>query len=237
MTSIQTPNETAGTSAGTSAGTGENTTSIEVAAAKARPRSRRRTVKRVLGGTVLTLAVVAAGGYFWLDATSDVRRTGAATCGEVIPADADRGDGKAVCASLDALSDAWERGDAEAYGRQFTENATYTTYIGSHYEGRADITASHRALFKGFLKDSKLAARYLDMRFLTKDVAVLTSRGADYTGDKPGADDLSKVTTFTLVRDTDDAWRIAAFHNTERSNVMERFSFLFGADTKPAAEK
>ncbi|MFH9070516.1 SgcJ/EcaC family oxidoreductase [Streptomyces alboflavus] len=125
-----------------------------------------------------------------------VQRTGAETCGEVIPADADRCDGKAVCATLDALADAWERGDAEAYGRQFTEDGTYTTYIGSHYEGRADITASHRALFKGFLKDSKLAARYLDMRFLTKDVAVLTSCGADYTGDKPGADELSKVTTF-----------------------------------------
>ncbi|QIP88326.1 SgcJ/EcaC family oxidoreductase [Streptomyces sp. Tu 2975] len=154
-----------------------------------------------------------------------------------MPADADRRDGKAVCATLDALADAWERGDAEAYGRQFTENGTYTTYIGSHYEGRADITASHRALFKGFLKDSKLAARYLDMRFLTKDVAVLTSRGADYTGDKPGADEPSKVTTFTLVRDTDDTWRIAAFHNTERSDVMERFSFLWAPDTAPKAEK
>ncbi|MFE7619127.1 SgcJ/EcaC family oxidoreductase [Streptomyces sp. NPDC057496] len=226
MTSIRTPNETA-----------ETTTSAEEAAAKSRPRNRRRTVKRVLGLIALTFAVVAAGGYFWLDATSDVQRTGADTCGEVIPADADRRDGKAICATLDALADAWERGDAEAYGRQFTEDGTYTTYIGSHYEGRADITASHRAFFKGFLKDSKLAARYLDMRFLAEDVAVLTSRGADYTGDRPGADELSKVTTFTLVRDTDDTWRIAAFHNTGRSNVMERISYLFDADTKPAAER
>ncbi|WP_395360248.1 SgcJ/EcaC family oxidoreductase [Streptomyces sp. YH02] len=229
MTSIQTPNELAETS--------EDTPSSEEVDTKTRPRNRRRTVKRVLGVTALTLAVAAAGGYFWLDATSDVRRTGAETCGEVIPADAERRDGKAVCTTLDALADAWERGDAEAYGRQFTEDGTYTTYIGSHYEGRADITASHRALFKGFLKDSKLAAKYLDMRFLTKDVAVLTSRGADYTGDKPGADELSKVTTFTLVRDTDDTWRIAAFHNTQRSSVMERISYLFDADTKPAAEK
>lgn len=186
----------------------------------------RKLVKRAALVSTLVLAFGATGTYLYLDATSDVQRTGAETCGEVIPADADRRDGKAVCATLDALADAWERGDAEAYGRQFTEDGTYTTYIGSHYEGRADITTSHRALFKGFLKDSRLAAKYLDMRFLTKDVAVLTSRGADYTGDKPGADELSKVTTFTLVRDTDDAWRIAAFHNTERSNVMERFSFL-----------
>ncbi|MFI1682701.1 SgcJ/EcaC family oxidoreductase [Streptomyces sp. NPDC020607] len=197
----------------------------------------RKIVKRAVIASTLVLALGATGTYFYLDATSDVQRVGAETCGEVIPADADRRDGKAVCATLDALADAWEHGDAEAYGRQFTENGTYTTYIGSHYEGRADITASHRALFKGFLKDSKLASRYLDMRFLTKDVAVLTSRGADYTGDEPGADELSKVTTFTLVRDTDTAWRIAAFHNTERSNVMERFSFLWAPDTAPKAEK
>ncbi|MFG3253855.1 SgcJ/EcaC family oxidoreductase [Streptomyces sp. NPDC048172] len=197
----------------------------------------RKIVKRVALASTLVLALGATGAYLYLDATSDVRRVGADDCREVIPADADRGDGKAVCATLDALAAAWERGDAEAYGRQFTKNGTYTTYIGSHYEGRADITASHRELFKGFLKDSKLAAKYLDMRFLTKDVAVLTSRGADYTGDKPDADELTKVTTFTLARDTDDAWRIAAFHNTERSNVMERFSFLWSPETAPKAEK
>lgn len=197
----------------------------------------RKLVKRAALVSTLVLTLGATGTYLYLDATSDVQRTGAETCGEVIPADADRRDGKAVCATLDALAGAWERGDAEAYGRQFTENGTYTTYIGSHYEGRADITESHRALFKGFLKDSRLAAEYLDMRLPGKDVALLTSRGADYTGDKPGSDELSKVTTFTLVRDTDDAWRIAAFHNTERSNVMERFSFLWAPDTAPKAER
>ncbi|MEV0121231.1 SgcJ/EcaC family oxidoreductase [Streptomyces sp. NPDC050703] len=226
MTSIPNPDDPA-----------ESNTSTDDTATEPRPRNRRHTVKRVLGVTALVLALGATGGYFYLDATSDVQRVGAETCGEVIPDGADRHDGRAVCATLDTLADAWERGDAEAYGRQFTEDGTYTTYIGSHYEGRADITASHRALFKGFLKDSKLASRYLDMRFLTKDVAVLTSRGADYTGDKPGADELTKVTTFTLVRDTDDTWQIAAFHNTERSNVMERFSFLWAPDTAPKAEK
>ncbi|MDK0524339.1 SgcJ/EcaC family oxidoreductase [Streptomyces sp. ML-6] len=197
----------------------------------------RKIVKRAVLASTLALVLGATGAYLYLDVTSDVQRIGAESCAEVIPADADRRDGKAVCATLDALSDAWERGDAEAYGRQFTEDGTYTTYIGSHYEGRADITASHHALFNGFLKGSKLAARYLDMRFLTKDVAVLTSRGADYTGDEPDADELSKVTTFTLVRETDGAWRIGAFHNTERSNVMERFSFLYAPDTAPKAEK
>ncbi|OKK22870.1 hypothetical protein AMK16_00545 [Streptomyces sp. CB00455] len=154
-----------------------------------------------------------------------------------MPAGADRADGEAICATLDALTEAWGNGDADAYGRQFTENATYTTYVGSHYQGREDITEGHRALFKDFVKGTKLAASYLDLRFLGKDVAILTGRGDNYSGSRPAKKDLSKVQTYTLVRDTDGAWRIAAFHNTRRQNVMERISFLYSPATAPKAER
>lgn len=196
-----------------------------------------KVVKRTTLATVAVLALGVGGAYVYLDATSEVQRTGVQACTDTIPADADRRDGEAVCATLDALTAAWGHGDADTYGRQFTENATYTTYIGSHYEGRPDITEGHRALFNDFVKGSKLAAAYLDMRFLGKDVVLLTGRGDDYTGSKPGADELSKVQTYTLVRDADATWRIAAFHNTRRQNVMERFSFLYSPATAPQAEK
>ncbi|MEW2414815.1 SgcJ/EcaC family oxidoreductase [Streptomyces sp. NPDC046866] len=197
----------------------------------------RRTVKRAALITTAVLAVGAAAGYVYLDATADVQRTGAAACTDVIPAGAERADGEAVCATLDALTAAWGRGDADAYGRQFTEDATYTTYVGTHYEGRSDITEGHRALFEDFVKGSKLAASYLDMRFPAKDVALLTGRGDDYTGGKPSAAELSKVQTYTLVRGTDGSWRIAAFHNTRRQNAMERLSFLYSPATAPEAER
>ncbi len=197
----------------------------------------RRTVKRAALTAAAVIAVGAGAGYAYLDATSDIQRPGVAACTDVIPAGADRTDGEAVCATLDALTAAWGRGDADAYGRQFTENGTYTTYIGSHYEGRADITEGHRALFRDFVKGTELAATYLDMRFLGKDVVLLTGRGDDYSGGKPSAKELSKVQTYTLARDTDGAWRIAAFHNTRRQNVMERFSFLYSPATAPKAEK
>ncbi|MFJ8016815.1 SgcJ/EcaC family oxidoreductase [Streptomyces sp. NPDC096339] len=198
-----------------------------------------RTIKRaaLVTTAALALGAGAGAGYLYLDATSDVQRVGTRSCAEVIPANADRTDGEAVCATLDALTAAWGHGDAEAYGRQFTEDATYTTYVGSHYEGRSDITEGHRALFADFVKDTKLAATYLDLRFLGKDAAVLTGRGDDYSGSRPSPAELTKVQTYTLVRDTDGAWRIAAFHNTQRRNVMERFSFLYSPATAPKAEK
>ncbi|AYV25283.1 SgcJ/EcaC family oxidoreductase [Streptomyces sp. CJ_13] len=197
----------------------------------------KKTAKRAALATAAVLAFGAAAAYLYLDTTSGIRRTGEENCADVIPAGANAADGEAICATLDALIDAWARGDAEAYGRLFTEDGTYTTYVGSHYEGRADITEGHRALFKDFVKGTKLAASYLDLRFLGKDVAVLTGRGDDYSSGKPGLADLSKVQTYTLVRDTDGAWRIAAFHNTQRQNVMERFSFLYSPATAPKAEK
>ncbi|MGW5346680.1 hypothetical protein [Streptomyces sp. NPDC004050] len=43
--------------------------------------------------------------------------------------------------------------------------------------------------------------------------------------------------TYTLVRDTDGVWRIAAFHNTRRQNAMERSSFLYSPATAPKAER
>ncbi|MFD7865236.1 hypothetical protein [Streptomyces sp. NPDC059783] len=71
---------------------------------------------------------------------------------------------------------------------------------------------AHRALFSGFVKGTGLAE-----------------------GDRPGAADLTK--TYTLVREGDGHWRIAAFHNTQRKNVMERLSFLRDPATVPDAEK
>lgn len=147
------------------------------------------------------------------------------------------GERDAVCGVLASLVDAWNDNDAEAYGRLFTEDATYTTFVGSHYQGRKDITDAHRALFAGFLKDTELADSILDIRFLTPDTAIVTGRGDTYTGDRPAPGKLSKVQTYTFVREASGEWRVAAFHNTKRRPVMERISFLLAPDTRPAAEK
>ncbi|MEU0009060.1 SgcJ/EcaC family oxidoreductase [Streptomyces sp. NPDC006314] len=205
---------------------------------------RRRTVRRVLVATALTLTVAAGGGYLWLDATSDVHNLGESDCAAVHPVVTRTAAGaptardhRAVCETLRSLTDAWGRGDATAYGEHFTPDATYTTYIGTHYQGRSDITDAHRALFDGFLKDTRLADSFLGIRFYGPDTAIVTSRGDTYTGTVKKPSELSKTQTYTLVRESDRTWRIAAFHNTKRQSVMERISFLWDPSTKPKAEK
>ncbi|MEV0537674.1 SgcJ/EcaC family oxidoreductase [Kitasatospora sp. NPDC050463] len=196
-------------------------------------RSRRRTVKRALVATALVLGLTAGGGYLWLSATSDVKVTGSAACTDVTATGP--GDRDAVCGTLSALTSAWGDGDADAYGRLFTQDATYTTYLGTHYQGRQDITEAHRALLGGFLKGTRLADSILGIRFLGPDAALVTSRGDTYTGSRP--DELTKVQTYTLVREDDGGWRIAAFQNTQRQSVMEKGSFLLAPGTVPRAEK
>ncbi|MGW2661428.1 SgcJ/EcaC family oxidoreductase [Nocardia tengchongensis] len=199
------------------------------------PRSRGRTVLRALGATTLVLGVAAAGGYAWLSQTSDVRNSGVAECTSITPDGGSTADLQGVCGTIDRMTAAWGRNDADAYGATFTENATYTTFLGTHYQGRADLTAAHRALFSGFLKGTKLADSFLDARFYGGNVAIVTTRGDRYDDERPS--ELSKTQTYTLVRESDGQWRIAAFHNTQRQPVMERISFLFDSATKPRAER
>ncbi|HLS79768.1 MAG TPA: SgcJ/EcaC family oxidoreductase [Nocardia sp.] len=196
---------------------------------------RRRRVGKALAVTALALGVTAAGTYMWLDRTSDVRATGVPDCAGLIADGGSAEDLRAVCATIDAMTAAWARHDADAYGATFTENATYTTFLGTHYVGRRDITEAHRALFAGFLEGTELADSYLGARFYGGDVAIVTSRGDRYDGDRPA--ELSKTQTYTVVREADGVWRIASFHNTQRQRVFERLSFLLAPDTRPQAER
>jgi uncharacterized protein (TIGR02246 family) len=131
------------------------------------------------------------------------------------------------------LIGAWGRGDADAYGAFFTEDATYTSFLGTYYRGRGDIVTSHRALFAGVLRGTRLADDVLDIRFYGPDTAVVNSRGDTYKGKPKQSDQLSKTQTYTLVR-RDGRWLIAAFQNTKRKKLLERFTYLLTPEARPA---
>lgn len=144
-------------------------------------------------------------------------------------------DRQAVIDVITRLIDAWQRHDADAYGAEFTDDATYVTFVGTHYRGRRDIVESHRTLFAKYLKGTKLADEIFDVRFVGPDTAVVTGRGDTYKGDKPKK--LTKVQTYTLVRNVHDQWHIAAFHNTKRKPLMEAISFKSAPSLIPSAQR
>ena len=147
-------------------------------------------------------------------------------------------DKAAITAVMAGMNHAWARNDAEAYGSLFTEDATYITFVGTYYSGRADIVECHRTLFAKFLKNTKLAAEISDIRFYGPDTAVVTGRGDTYKGaTAPRPAKLSKTQTCTFVREPDGQWRVAAFQNTQRKPLMEALSFKTAPGTIPAARK
>jgi uncharacterized protein (TIGR02246 family) len=139
-----------------------------------------------------------------------------------------------ITALIDATIAAWATGDGTAYAANFTADATYITFVGTVYNGRDEIARAHQALFDKFLQGSSLWDDILDIRFLGPDTAVVTSRGdVGKHGTRPSK--LSKVQTYTVMREADGRWRIAAFQNTKRKALMERISFAFAPETAPAA--
>lgn len=133
---------------------------------------------------------------------------------------------------IKALARAWERGDADAYGALFTEDASYTIFVGTVYHGRRDIVESHRLLFRKFLKGTKLTTGEMKVRFYGPDTAIVTSSGDTYKRRPPGRP--GKVQTFTLIRQAGGSWLIAAFHNTRRKPLMEAISFKLSPQLRPS---
>ncbi|MFF1344909.1 SgcJ/EcaC family oxidoreductase [Streptomyces sp. NPDC058322] len=107
-----------------------------------------------------------------------------------------------------SLIDAWQRHDAQAHGARFTVDATYITFVGTYHQGHADIVESHRTLFEKHLEGTRLAGEVLDIRFHGPDAAVVTGRGDTYKGSRP--QELTRIQTYTLVREADGERRIAA---------------------------
>jgi len=113
----------------------------------ARPRRRRRVI------TMMTLAVVllVVGAYAYLRTTSGVTVTGTPNCSEVPVSGAaehvSESGTQEICEIISGLERAWAANDAAAYGAAFTQEATYTTFAGTHYAGREDIVEGHAALF------------------------------------------------------------------------------------------
>src|SRR5215218_9798087 len=113
----------------------------------------------------------------------------------------------------DLLGD-WGRGDGEAYGSRFTEDADYVAFDGTHTRGRQEIAASHQQLFDRFLKGTRLTGRVLSIKFPGPDVALVHATGGTVMrGKTKPSPERASIQTLVAVREGAE-WRFAAFHNS-----------------------
>jgi uncharacterized protein (TIGR02246 family) len=112
------------------------------------------------------------------------------------------------------LLDDWGRGDGEAYGSRFTEDAEYVAFDGTRTRGRWEIAASHQQLFDKFLKGTRLTGRVLSMKFVRPDVALIHATGGTVMrGKTKPSPERDSIQTLVAVREGAE-WRFAAFHNS-----------------------
>lgn len=123
---------------------------------------------------------------------------------------------KAIDALFARLNDAWNKGNGEAYGNCFTEDADYVTFMGQHLKGRKQIADVHQMLFHGPLKGSVLeysSLSDLQPRFITPDVAIVHAIGevrlAEHAYDP---NDRGSINTNVVVKQNGE-WKVTAFHN------------------------
>jgi uncharacterized protein (TIGR02246 family) len=113
----------------------------------------------------------------------------------------------------DLLGD-WGRGDGEAYGSRFTEDADYVAFDGTHIRGRREIAASHQQLFDRFLKGTRLTGRVFSIKFPSPNVALVHASGETVMrGKTKPSPERDSIQTLVAVREGAD-WRFAAFHNS-----------------------
>lgn len=124
------------------------------------------------------------------------------------------GDETAVRALLSQMNEAWERGDARAYGALFTEDADYVVFDGARLRGRAENAALHQQLFDTILGGTRLRGEVESVAFVSEDVAIVhSSGGVLWPWQREINVRASSRQTLVLVKH-DGRWRIRAFQNT-----------------------
>ncbi|MFE6222553.1 SgcJ/EcaC family oxidoreductase [Streptomyces sp. NPDC057854] len=113
----------------------------------------------------------------------------------------------------------WTEGDADGFGRLFTEDADYVSYDGSWAAGVTRLRDNHDKLFRGVIAGSAMVGGIESLRFVTDSVAVLVADGSVLM---PWRSTLPKRRlsrqTVVCVR-TPAGWRIAAIQNGRQRPV------------------
>jgi len=107
---------------------------------------------------------------------------------------------------------AWEANDADAFATLYAETAT-ATLPGAYLSRKQAIRDTMAALFAGELKGSTASYEVRQIRFVTGDVAIVTSKGAVLLAGQAEPDAASRALETWVLSGQDGTWRVQAFHN------------------------
>jgi uncharacterized protein (TIGR02246 family) len=120
-----------------------------------------------------------------------------------------------VTPTIRALSEAWNRADAEAFASQCTADVDFINLLGMYVKGRAAVVAIHEKIFNGPYAASTLEFTVESVRMLSDDFAVAIVPGTLRIPAGPVKGVVTTIATMVLVR-TGSSWLVASFQNTRR---------------------
>jgi uncharacterized protein (TIGR02246 family) len=132
-------------------------------------------------------------------------------------------DETAITELIRAMTAAWQRGDAKAYGARCRADTTFTNVFGDFYMGRQDFDRRHKEIFAGIFRGTTLSMQIRKLRFVRPDVAVAdivtTLAGAKLrpAGVGAGPDGALHTALLMVLTKEREQWEISAYHNVWQS--------------------
>ena len=120
---------------------------------------------------------------------------------------------EAVDQLLGEIAEAWNAGDARAYGARYCADGTFTNTDGTLDLGRDEVVHTAEKAFQGILAGTKLSLAVRKLRLVRPDVAVV-DLDARVSG-MPGGE--ARISQMLVLVEEDDRWWITAQHNLMQS--------------------
>ena len=107
------------------------------------------------------------------------------------------------------IAEAWNAGDAQAYGARYCPDGTFTNTDGTLDLGRDEVVRTAEEAFQGVLAGTKFSTAVRKVRLVRPDVAVvdLDTRVSGMPGGEV------RISQMLVLVEEDDRWWITAQHN------------------------
>ena len=111
------------------------------------------------------------------------------------------------------IAEAWNAGDARAYGARYCPDGTFTNTDGTLDLGRDEVVHTAEEAFQGVLAGTKFSTAVRKVRLVRPDVAVvdLDTRVSGMPGGEV------QISQMLVLLQEDDRWWITAQHNVMQS--------------------
>lgn len=117
----------------------------------------------------------------------------------------------AIRQNVKQLETGWNTKSGAVFAKPFAEDADYVVINGMYLKGRTAIEAAHQRIFDTIFKDTTVALKVKQIRFLRPDVAVVHVEGHR---DGPTRELVQDALVTMVMTKENGAWTVAAFQNT-----------------------